>query len=236
MLLRGNNAKGPEASVETLTVLGATVVAAIAVLVTIHLRDRWCPPGERVEPVTVEKVRAAAAQANETLQQVRAENKRVSQLARAIEAQLVEARSETDFASMRNLHYESFGCADRAYEHYRSAGRSLETMSRILIGVRATLTLRIRPLRNSATGRRERPDRAELKAAASTLSESKQQLKVEVQRGRSLVKTLNANTSQLKHSIKDNCGELGQRWYQELEIRIETARSREQRSPRAAHH
>ncbi|MGH3933093.1 MAG: hypothetical protein ACRDTF_24320 [Pseudonocardiaceae bacterium] len=209
-------------------------LAASPLLVTIHLRDRWFPPGERVEPVTVETVRKAATQASEKLQQVRAENKKVSQLARAIEAQLLAASSEMDFVSLRNLHHESFGCADRAYEHYSSADSSLQTMSRILLGVRAALTLRLIAPRNSATGRRERPDRDQLKAAASSLSESRQQLDVEVKRGLTLVKTLNANTAQLKHSINDNCGERGRRWYQDLELRIEAARSREQQSPRAA--
>lgn len=235
MLLRGNDAKGPDAGAEMLAVFGSTAVAAFAVLVTIHLRDRWFPPGERAEPVTVETVRAAAAQADETLRQVRAENKRVSRLARVIEEQLLEAHAEMDFVSLCNLHYESVGCADGAYRHYSSAGSSLQAMSRILVGVRTTLTLQIVPPRNRVTGRRERPDRDALKAAASSLSESRQQLDVEVQRGLTLVRTLNANTSRLKHSIKDNCDERGRQWYQALEMRIEAARSRDQRSPRAAH-
>ncbi len=227
MLLRGNDAKGPDAGAETLAVFGSTAVAAFAVLVTIHLRDRWFPPGERAEPVTVESVRTAAAQADETLRRVRAENKRVSRLARVIEDQLLEARAETDFVSMCDLHHESVGCANGAHRHYRSAGHSLQDMSRILGGVRTALSLRIVPPRNPATGRRERPDRDELKAAASSLSESRQLLDVEVQRGLTLVRTLNANTSRLKHSIKDNCGERGWQWYQALEMRIEAARSRD---------
>ena len=64
-------------------------------------------------------------------------------------------------------------------------------------------------------------------AAASMLAVTRGQLDVEVERGLNLVRTLNNNTHDLKQSIKDNCGERGRRWHQDLEQRIKLARERE---------
>jgi hypothetical protein len=163
---------------------------------------------------------------------VRAENQRVSRLAATIEQQLQAAQSETSFVALRDLHRESVGCADGAYWHYRSAGDSLNSMSGMLVRVRSTLALRIRAARSPATGRRERPNRQALTAVAANLAQTRQSLGVEVKRGLALVRNVNANTSLLKHSIKDNCGECGRTWYEELEKRTD-ARRREERGATA---
>jgi hypothetical protein len=41
----------------------------------------------------------------------------------------------------------------------------------------------------------------------------------------SVVRALNANTSDLKHEIRDSCGEPGRRWSEALEHRIAEARA-----------
>jgi hypothetical protein len=51
------------------------------------------------------------------------------------------------------------------------------------------------------------------------------------ERGLNLVRTLNGHTAELKHSIRDDCGERGQRWYEALEERIQDVRSNERRRP-----
>lgn len=232
LLLAGNTAHGPHAAAQTLIVVGSTAAAALVVLVAIRLWDRWFPPGEHLDPVTVESVRAAAVRADQTLRRVRAQNQQLSRLAATIEQQLQAARLETNFVSLRDLHHESVSCADGAYGHYRSAGDSLYAMFGMLVRVRANLALRMRPAHNPATGRRERPDRQALNAAAANLTQTRQLLDVEVKRGLAMVRTLNANTSRLKHSIKDNCGERGRQWYEALEKRIE-ARRREERGAAA---
>jgi hypothetical protein len=80
-------------------------------------------------------------------------------------------------------------------------------MSGMLVRVRATLTLRTRWVRNPVSGRRERLDRAALGAAAANLTQTRQLLSAEVNRGLTMVRSLNANTAHLKHSIRDNCGD-----------------------------
>ena len=209
-----------------LTVYGSLAVTATVVLLGIRLWDR------RPYPVSVETVRAAAQQAQQTLSQVRAENKRVNRLAREVEAKLAAARAETDFVTLRNLHYESFNCADAAHGHYRSAQGSLYTTARILDRVRAA-PRRWLPPASPAQAHLARQDRAQLNAAASTLEETRGQLSIEVRRGLDLVQTLNANTAELKHSIRTDCGEAGWLWYDALEQRIETARRNDRRTTRA---
>ena len=211
---------------EFLTLFGDPAIAAIVVLLGIRLWDR------RPYPVTIETVRAAADLAHQTLRQVRDDNRRVSRFAEEVAAKLAAARSETHFVTLRTLHFESFGCADVAHVHYRSAQDSLGVMGRILGRVRAA-PRRWRPPTNQAQADRARQDRAELKAAASTLAETSGQLTVEVERGLELVQALNANTSELKHSIGSDCGEPGRLWYDALEQRVETARRNDRRTSRA---
>jgi hypothetical protein len=42
-----------------------------------------------------------------------------------------------------------------------------------------------------------------------------------------MLKQLNLNTGELKHTINKDCGERGRRWFQDLEQRIEAARGHE---------
>lgn len=226
MLVRGNDGHGPAALRETWTLFGSTAVAAAVVLGAIRLWDRRpC-----VEPVTVETVREAADQADRALRRVRADNRRLDRLVHEVETKLATVRA-VDFAILCNLHFESVGCADGAYAHYRSTQTSLTTMAQLLHRVYGASRRPAAVRRHTAAARR---DRAELAAATAQLADTHGQLDVEVQRGLTLVQTLNANTAELKHRIRDNCGERGQRWFADLQDRIERARSTDQRTVRAA--
>ncbi|WP_372670293.1 hypothetical protein [Amycolatopsis kentuckyensis] len=227
LLLAGNTAHGPRAAEQTFTVVGGTGAAAVVVVLLYRLWDRWFPPGARPRAVTVESVRAATVRADRAVRQVRAQNEQVSRLGREIDARLRQARSEVDFVALRDLHFASFGCADGAYRHYRSSGDSLRAMSRMLADVRVTIALRLRA--KNANGRRQRPDRQALDAAAGTLARSRSLLAAEVDRGLTLVRDLNTNTATLKHLIRDNCGQRGRQWYDSLQERVRAHR-REERS------
>ncbi|MCP2244311.1 hypothetical protein LX86_003041 [Lentzea aerocolonigenes] len=131
-----------------------------------------------------------------------------------------------DFQSLRVFHRESYQCADTAHMAYQSAQTSLQTMSYL---VRRT---RIVPQWVGLPGRAARLARAEMRAAAVHLADSHLKLRVQVDEGLGMVRTLNANTSELKVEIRDSCGERGERWYLALEERIEAARE-ERRASRA---
>ncbi|MEU5266684.1 hypothetical protein [Amycolatopsis sp. NPDC021455] len=225
LLLAGNTAHGPHAAEQTFIVVGGTGAAAVIVVLLYRLWDRWFPPGVRPRAVSVESVRAATVRADETVQQVRAQNQQVRRLAEEVDSRLRRAQSEVDFVTLRDLHFASFGCADGAYKHYRSAGDSLRAMSRMLADVRLTVKLRLRA--KDAGGRRRRPDRQALDAAAGNLTRSRSLLSVEVERGRAMVRDLNANTARLKHLIRDNCGERGRQWYDSLQERVRAHRLEE---------
>jgi hypothetical protein len=194
------------------------LIAAFVVLIGIRSWDK------RPYPVTVEEVRKAVGQAQRDLRRVQAENQKVSRLANAVAAKLASAKSQTQFVSLRNLHYESFTYADVAHGHYRSTTQSLDTMARVLFRFRKA-PRQWRPPVNRAQAIQARQARVELSAAAQTLEQVHRQLDSEVARGLQLVQTLNANTADLKYAIRDNCGKAGRDWFEALEERIEAARA-----------
>jgi hypothetical protein len=190
--------------------LGA-MATGVAVLVVMTLWDR------RPRRVTVEEVRAAAAEADRALRRVRAENHRVRRQAEQVQARLVKLRarrSDGDFHALRVFHRESYQCADTAHIAYQSAQTSLHTMSYLVRRAR-------RAPHQLLASRRAR---AEMHAAATHLAQSQAELRSQVDQGLDMVRTLNANTSDLKHGIRDNCGAQGRQWFEELEERIEQAR------------
>ena len=182
----------------------------VAVLVVMSLWDR------RARRVTVEEVRAAAAEADRTLQRVRRENERVSRQAERVRARLVklQTRSDVEFHGLCVFHRESYQCADTAHIAYQSAQTSLHTMASLVRRARRA------PLQLVASRRA----RAEMHAAATHLARSQGELRAQVDQGLSMVRTLNANTSDLKHEIRDSCGRQGREWFEALEERIEQAR------------
>jgi hypothetical protein len=70
-----------------------------------------------------------------------------------------------------------------------------------------------------------RQTNAELRAAAAYLAQSHDELRVQVDQGLGMVRTLNANTSELKHEIRDSCGKPGRLWFEALEERVSQARA-----------
>lgn len=193
--------------------MGLFVEAALigaAVLVGMRLWDR------RARRVTVEEVRAAAEEADRTVKRVRAQNERVRRQAEQVQARLVklQARSDVEFHGLRVFHRESYQCADTAHIAYHSAQTSLHTMASLVRRARRA------PLQLVAS----RKARAEMHAAAAHLAQSQGELRTQVDHGLSMVRTLNANTSELKHEIRDSCGRQGQEWFEALEERIEQAR------------
>ncbi|MDX2681871.1 hypothetical protein [Streptomyces soliscabiei] len=57
------------------------------------------------------------------------------------------------------------------------------------------------------------------------LSHSQGELRRQVDQGLGMVRSLNANTFDLKHGIRDNCGAQGEQWYEALEERIRDRRT-----------
>ncbi|SED22519.1 hypothetical protein SAMN04489727_6969 [Amycolatopsis tolypomycina] len=224
LLLDGNVAHGPHAARQTAILFGGSGAAGAAVLIAFRVRDRWFPAGERVKPVTLAAVRAATVEAEQTLQQVRANNLRVSRQAAAVERQLQAARLTLDFAGLCELHFESRGCADNAYQYYDMSRDVARGLAGMVVRARATATMRVRSETNATTGRRERPNRAAMTAAAASLARTRASIGDEVGKGLTMVKSLNARTADLKCSIRDNCGNRGRRWFDELEARTAARR------------
>lgn len=202
--------------------LFGAAATGVAVLVAIRLWDR------RARRVTVEEVRAAAEEADRALRRVRNENVRVRRQAEQVQARVRKlqasrpAGEDVEFHALRVFHRESYQCADTAHLAYQSAQTSLRTMSQLVRRAH-------RAPHQMLASRRVR---AEMRAAATHLARSQGELKVQVDQGLTMVQTLNANTSELKHGIRDKCGVQGQEWFEALEERIEQARE-ERRASRS---
>lgn len=218
--------------------------AGVVTLVAISAFDR------RPRPVTVEEVRAAVTEADRALRRVRAENARVRRQAEQVQARVGRLRaqgpgsaghprregpaghagaghtgpsqpdrSDLDFRALRTFHRESYGCADTAHMAYQSAQVSLRTMSSVVRRAQAGTRLRL-PATRAA-----RAARVEMRAAAEHLARAHGELRTHVDQGLGMVRGLNANTSDLKHEIRDNCGTPGRQWFEALEERVAEARS-----------
>lgn len=203
-------------------IFGLGALTGLVVLVAIAWWDR------RPERVTVEQVRVATREADRALRRVRAENERVRRQAEQVQARLAKlraraagppaSRADVAFPALRTFHRESYQCADTAHLAYQSAQTSLRTMSSVVRRARFTSP-------NLLPGGRRA--RAELRAAAAQLARSHGELRVQVDQGLTVVRTLNANTAELKHEIRDSCGEPGRRWFADLEERVAERRRAE---------
>ncbi|SDM15255.1 hypothetical protein SAMN04488074_11785 [Lentzea albidocapillata subsp. violacea] len=194
------------------TPLFAAALTGVAVLVAMRLWDR------RARRVTVEEVRAAAAEADQALRRVRTQNDRVRRQAQQVRARVEKLqrseRPEVEFHSLRVFHRESYQCADTAHLAYHSAQTSLRTMASLVRHARRA------PYQLTVSRRA----RAEMRAAAAHLDRSQGELRTHVDEGLGMVRTLNANTADLKHEIRDHCGTQGREWFAALEERVEQAR------------
>jgi hypothetical protein len=180
------------------------------------------PPAEQVEPVTVEHVRQVTEQARQSLHRVRTENDRLEHLLRHLEARLAGAQSEMEFAGLRQLHRESRTCADRVHEHYRSSDHILREITRAHRGIEVAVGGA--PFHVGSL-----PDRPAYAAARSEMATTESRLRAEVNRGRSMVSTLNQGTEALKYRIRDDCGTRGAIWFDDLMARRDAARAAEGR-------
>ncbi|TDB69402.1 hypothetical protein E1182_30045 [Micromonospora sp. KC721] len=228
LLLRSNDGRGPQAMQETLTLVGGVAGATVVVLFAIR---RWDRP--YIAPVTLATVRTQARQAEKALRRVRADNVRVERLVAEVSAKLAEAHTRTDFATLRTLHTESYGCADSVYAHYRSVQETLNTMTHTVRSVRMG---RWQPTGAviRAVHRGARTEAAQLRVATAGLATTVASLNAETARNRKLVDQLNVRTADVKHRIRDNCGAAGLRWFEDLEARREAARAAEGKPLRAA--
>ncbi|TDB74757.1 hypothetical protein [Micromonospora sp. KC723] len=228
LLLRSNDARGPQAMQETLTLVGGVAGATVVVLFAIR---RWDRP--YIAPVTLTAVRTQARQAEKALRRVRADNVRVERLVAEVSAKLAAAHTQRDFATMRTLHTESYGCADSVYAHYRSVQESLNTMTHTVRRVRMA---RWQPAGAvvRAVNRGARTEAAQLRVATAGLAATVASLQSETARNRKLVDQLNIRTADVKHRIRDGYGAVGLRWFEDLEARREAARAAEGKPLRAA--
>ncbi len=233
MFVQLNRAGRTQHDIEDMSTVVVPTLIGLAVLIGIALWDG------RPEPVTVEEVRAAAAEADRALRRVRVEDERVRRQAEQVQARLEKlraqrgrpnqpgrskepkqaGRSELDFHSLRTFHRESYQCADTAHVAYRSSQDSLHTMSSIV------RRMRYAPQHWVTVGRAAKLAKAEMRAAVVHLAQSQGELRAQVERGLGMVRELNANTAEFKHEIRDSCGEHGRQWFAALEERIEEARA-----------
>jgi hypothetical protein len=140
-----------------------------------------------------------------------------------LEAKLAEACTSRDFATLRTMHHESYGCADSLYAHYRSIEESLNVVSQLVRGVRIDSWQPSRVVKR-AVNRKARVAFSQLRSEAGGLAGTAYEMRMAWQESQERVKTLNARTADLKCQIRDDCGPAGRRWYEALEERREAAR------------
>jgi hypothetical protein len=218
LMLRGNDMQGAEAGAETVRLLAALTGTLAVTLTGIHFWDR-----PRVPPVTVEQVRAHHRRAQKELRRIRSDNERVTAMVVRLEAKLAEAHSRRDFATLRTMHHESYGCADSVYAHYRSVEDSLAVVSQLVRGVRINSWQPGGVVRR-AVNRKARVAFGELRAEAGGLAGTASQLRTAWLDSQGRVKTLNSRTADLKCQIRDECGPPGRRWFDDLAERREAFR------------
>ena len=222
MLVTGGT---PHTYGELLSRVGIVLVPCLLLPVAFRVWDHWSPP--LGEPVTVEMVRTAERDADRKLKQVRQQNDAVRQMTRQVEECLAAARYEVNFAAMSERHFTSFKCADVAHGNYESTMDAHRFLARMAARAKATAAPRLVPLRDPRTGQRIKPQQAELRASAASLSGRSKTLAAETARSLEFVRTLNLRTADLRDTIRDTCGQRGQRWYDELIERREYARANE---------
>ncbi|GIF00988.1 hypothetical protein [Paractinoplanes rishiriensis] len=211
-------ARGEQAVREIAPLAGGVAVATVAVLIVIRLWDRPYVP-----PITVEVVRAQIHQAEKALKRINAENARMERMVAAVDRKLSAAHSRRDFATLRTMHHESYGCADSVHGVYRSVQDSHRVMVQTIRVVHRSawqptgVVIRV-------VHPKSRAEYARLRADAGGLADRAARLGAATDYHLSLVQRLNARTADLKHTIRDECGPAGENWYNALEERREAAR------------
>lgn len=136
-------------------------------------------------------------------------------------AQATHSARATTFQALRTLHSESVQIANAWYKTYDSAKTSLRTIR----GGRDRLEAELRRVhrhRSSSRGALRARYSQEINRLQGTIGQvesTQAKLASEVERGLSMVRRHNARTHELKLAIRDNCGQCGLAWYNELERR-----------------
>jgi len=214
-------ARGEEALRELAPLAGGVAVATAVVLIVIRLWDRPYVP-----PITVEQVRTQIRQAEKALKRINADNARMERMVAAVDQKLSAAHSRRDFATLKTMHHESYGCADSVHGVYRSVQDSHRVMVHTVRVVHRSawqptgIVIR-------AVHRKSRAEYARLRADAGGLADRVSRLSAATEHHLSLVQRLNARTADIKHTIRDECGPAGQRWFGALAERREAARMAE---------
>ena len=222
MLVTGGT---PHTFGQLLNRVGIVLVPCLLLPVAFRVWDHWSPP--LGEPVTVEMVRQAERDADRKLKQVRQQNDAVRQMTRQVEECLAAARHEISFVAMSGQHFTSFKCANVAHGSYESTKDTHHFLAGMAARAKATAAPRLVPLRDPRTGQRMKPPQVELRASAAALSGRSKTMAAETARGLQFVHTLNLRTGDLRDTIRDTCGQRGQRWYDDLIERRAYARANE---------
>lgn len=211
-------ARGEQALREFAPLAGGVALAAAVVLIVIRLWDRPYVP-----PITVEDVRTQIRQAEKALSRINADNTRLERMVATVDQKLSTAHSRRDFATLKTMHHESYGCADSVHGVYRSVQDSHRVMVRT---VRVVHRSAWQPtgMMIRAVHPRSRAEYAQLRADAGGLADRVSRLSAATDRHLALVQRLNARTADIKHTIRDECGPAGERWFDALEERREAAR------------
>jgi hypothetical protein len=210
--------RGEEALREVAPLAGGVAAATAVVLIVIRLWDRPYVP-----PITVEVVRTQIRQAEKALKRITADNARMERVVAAVDQKLSAAHGRRDLATLKTMHTESFGCADSVHGVYRSVQDSHRVMVHTVRVVHRSawqptgIVIR-------AVHPKSRAEYARLRADAGGLADRVSKLGAATEYHLSLVQRLNARTSDIKHTIRDDCGPAGQRWFDALEERREAAR------------
>jgi hypothetical protein len=136
-----------------------------------------------------------------------------------VHSHLYEARQSYNFQHLRGLHSSSVNAADQAYQLLKDSGESLHAINKMLTQSREQRSrfkgklerahlrkdfIQVKELKHSSS---------KLKAYIGSLFREKEKIKKQRNRFRKEVRMLNRRTCELKETIRDYCGEQGEKWY-----------------------
>jgi uncharacterized membrane-anchored protein YhcB (DUF1043 family) len=138
-----------------------------------------------------------------------------------IEKHISKAQESFDFSFLCDLHYSSHRVGVNAYSLLGDARTSLKSISTI-IGKTSGKKAEIKELLSGASGEVRKELLGEIRELNSFKSNLLLDYKTVKQQSETLlmeVNRLNAQTRNLKHTIRDRCGDRGLDWYNRLEQR-----------------
>jgi len=141
---------------------------------------------------------------------------------RQIEEHIAEAQQSYDFHFLTSMHHSSFIVADAAYRLLVDARTSLTGIGKMIVATkekRDSLEKDIKATKDRTKKMTLRADLKEVTELRKGFFNDKDRVKEQRDSLHSEVKRLNAQTSELKHFIRDRCGRRGNEWYDRLEER-----------------